>query len=272
MVKNQRGTTHIIVFIVGILVTGIVGFAAWRITHSDDNRNMAKQSEATQAKKSTNNEPLPLKSIGFHLDFYNATTKRAGDIEFSDTLKKVILSDPIYHKIIVSDFGIQDKRSPNDPAKRNVQPTFILPLGTKVLAPADSMVVKVEKLYSNDWTIWFAQENESQWVYETEHVDNPTVRVGDTVKAGDIVAEISSHDSNHHPGFGVLEIGLLYTGQNQPAHYCPYAYLDASIKDDIGKKFTTFYQAWEEYVGDTTVYSQESYALPGCANLDPVQG
>lgn len=268
MHKKQDGFAHIILVIVILLVISVIGITTYKAL----SKNTPSASSNNTPQSSNANEPLPLKSIGFSLDYYNASTKRAGDIEFAESLKKVILGDPIYQKIIVSDFGIQDKRSPNDPSKRNVQPTFILPLGTKVLALADSTVVKVEKIYSGDWTIWYAKDQNAHWIYETEHVNNPTVKVGDSVKAGQVVAEVSTHDSNHHPGFGILEIGLLNTSKNTPEHWCPYVYLDSSIKTEVGKKLTDFYAAWEEYVGDNTVYAQESYPQPGCASLEPVQG
>ncbi len=228
-------------------------------------------SDKHEAQAATD-KPLPMKSIGFNLDYYDPATQHAGDIHFADSLKQVILSDAIYRKMIVNDFGIQDNRSPDDPTKKNVQPTFILPLGTKVLALVDGEVTRVEKLYSDDWTIWYSANTESTWSYETEHVNSPRVKVGDHVKAGQVVAEVSTHDSNHHPGFGILEIGLFHPLDNQPTHWCPYQHLDSSVKVDVSKKLSAFYDAWEAYIGDSTIYDQESYPIPGCANLDPARG
>lgn len=216
-------------------------------------------------------EPPKLKNIGFNLDYYNPETGRAGDFHFTRALAEVLSGDPIYQKLIWSDYGIQDIRSQSDPTKRNVQPTFYLPLGTKVLAPIDGEVTMVEILYSNDYTIWFAENKQSTWFYEMEHVINPIVKVGDKVKAGQVVAEVSTHGSEHNPGFGIVEIGLFHQLDGQPAHWCPFVHFDESIKDDMNKKILAFYTAWETYLGDDTIYNNDNYPVPGCATLEPTK-
>jgi biotin carboxyl carrier protein len=213
----------------------------------------------------------PSKSIGFNLDYYDPAASTAGDFHFTPALAKTITSEPIYQNMIWSDYGIQDNRSPDDPTKRNVQPTFILPLGTKVLAPVDGDVTKVEKLYSGDYTIWYSKDTKSTWSYETEHVNNPLVKVGDKVKAGQVVAEVSTYNSRNHPGFGTLEIGLFHPENNEPTHHCPFKYLDESIRQETFAKITAFYKAWEEYLGKD-VYNDAIYVMPGCQIDTPAKG
>lgn len=221
---------------------------------------------------SRSDEPAPLKNIGFNLTAYDSSTNKAGDFEITDALKKIVTSDPIYGKQAWRDYGIQDVRSPNDPTKRNVQPTFYLPIGTKVLAPIDGVVTKVETLYSNDSTIWYSTSAESTWSYETEHVKNVQVKVGDTVTAGQVVAEVSDYDTRNTPGYGLVELGLFHPVNNEPTHWCPFEHLDASVKDQTLKNISSVYAAWESFVGDTTIYNESSYALPGCATLEPTNG
>ena len=222
--------------------------------------------QPTSAKPAGNkrNSPLPIKSIGFTLEAFDPATNKAGDMMFTKL--------PLFQDKIWADFGTQDPRSPNDPSKRNVQPTFILPLGTKVLSLVDGEVVFVEKLYSNDYTIMVAYDARSTYRYETEHVDNPVVKVGDKVRAGQVIAEVSKHDSQHHPGFGILEIGILHPeGPQAVYHLCPFQYLDASIKAATFEKINALYVAWNAYLGKT-VYMPERNAVPGCATLEPVAG
>ena len=204
-----------------------------------------------------------MKSIGFTLDAYDPATNRAGDIVFTKT---GVPFDQIW-----GDFGQQDPRSPGDPTKRNPQPTYILPLGTKVQSLIDGYVTKVDELYSGDVTIWVApvKDGGTMW-FETEHVINPAVKVGDKVKSGQTIAEVSTHDSQYHPGFGILEIGLFRPDGTQPAHYCPYEYLDESVKDNLYAKITALHTAWENYIGKD-VYP-DSYPVPGCTSLDVVHG
>lgn len=84
-----------------------------------------------------------------------------------------------------------------------------------------------------------ASSPESDWIYETEHVINTVVKVGDKVKAGQVVAEASDYNSHHHPGFALYEIGILHGG-NPPEHVCVFNYLDESIKKDTFAKLTAF--------------------------------
>lgn len=271
--RDKLGFSHIALFLMVIVLAGI-GTVGWHVLSK--NKNISSQSTVTQAAVNKvvkdKDQPAPLKNLGFNLDYYDPKTQRAGDFHFTRELASVLSGDPIYQKLIWSDYGIQDIRSPNDPTKRNVQPTFILPLGTKVLAPIDGIITKVETLYSNDWTIWFAKSSGSSWSYETEHVAEPSVKVGDKVTAGQVVAQVSPHGSQGHPGFGILEIGLFHPLNNQPTHWCPFEHFDSSVKDDLNKKITALYAAWEEYLGDTSIYNNESYPIPGCATLEPSAG
>lgn len=270
---DESGFHHVLLGLI-IVVFAVISFVGWRVyknqsAPSPQNSNSTTNTSTPQA---ATDEPLPLKNLGFNLDYYDSSTGHAGDFLFNSAIAKILQSDPIYQKMIWADYGIQDNRSPNDPSKRNVQPTFRLPLGTKVLAPVDGEVVNVEQLYSDDWTIWFSSSSKSTWSYETEHVKNPTVKVGDKVTAGQVVAEVSDYDVRNTPGFGVLEIGLFHPVDNKPTHWCPFEHLDDSVKEDTNKKINAFYDAWESYLGDSGIYNQESYPTPGCATLEPTEG
>lgn len=252
---SQHGFAHIVSLIVVVLVIGVAGLIIWRLS--------SVQSTPTTSTTEAVTTPPPsgqiiMKSIGFTLDDYNEATNRAGDMQFTKT--------PLMFDQIWGDFGQQDPRSPNDPTKRNPQPTYILPLGTKVQSLVDGKVAEVKQIYSGDYSIMVKPDG-TNLLFETEHVDNPLVKIGDTVKSGQVIAEVSKHDSQNHPGFGLLEIGVLGQEGSRPVHTCPYQYLDASVKDDLLKKITNVHSAWEKYLGKT-VYPK-TYELPGCVTLDP---
>ena len=260
MLRKQNGLSTVELIIVMLVLLVLAGVGWFVFNRAPKNDSAAKQAASTPAQDSGE---LKIKSIGFNLGYYDPATKRAGDFLFADLGQ--------YTDKIWTDFGIQDERSPNDPTKRNVQPTFILPLGTKVLSLVDGVVTNVEQLYSGDYTVMVAKDVRAEGlIYETEHVINPVVKKGDRVKAGQYIAEVSTHDSKYHPGLGILEIGVM-KGGNPPSHYCPFSYLDDSIKEDTFAKIKALYSAWEEYTGKN-LYSQESYPVPGCANLEPVKG
>lgn len=252
----------------------LVIFIAVTVTALKNDTKEASTSteQAAKTASESKDQPAPLKNIGFAFAAYDPATQTAGDLSFTAQLKQILSSDPIYQKQVWRDYGIQDIRSPNDPTKRNVQPTFYLPLGTKVLAPIDGVVTKVETLYSNDSTIWFSSSNKSEWSYETEHVKNVTVKVGDKVTAGQVVAEVSDYSTKNTPGFGLVELGLFKPINNEPAHWCPFAHLDESVKEATLKNISALYAGWEQFMGDTSIYDEASFAMPGCATLEPTKG
>ncbi len=256
------------IFVVLLLIGTGYYFLVLKTNNSTTNYQKTSTQSSTNTNKSADSSgpPLKLKSIGFNLDYYNPTTGKAGDFVFT----KMDLS--AQYNLLFADFGTQDPRSPGDPTKRNPQPTFILPLGTKVLSLVDGVVVNVEELYSGDDTIMVAKSaDDLSYVYETEHIVNPVVKKGDKVIGGQVIGEVSTHDSDHHPGFGIVEIGILHGG-NPPEHLCPFAYLDPSIKDDIQKKITAFHKAWEDYKGLPNLYDDEHSVSPGCFTTNPAGG
>ena len=222
--------------------------------------------EARHVATGSNMEPpLLLKSIGVDLGYFDAVTGKAGDFVFT--------KGKLQFGVLFTEFGftIPANQSATGADKRNPQPTFLLPLGTKVRSLVDGVVVAIPKLYSNDYSIHVAPSQDTNWRYETEHVINPLVKVGDTVKAGQVIAEVSPHDSANSSGYGLVEIGIL-RGGNPPEHICPFAYLDPSIKDDVQKKLSAFYKSWEEYRGDSALHNEAAQTVIGCLSLDPIPG
>lgn len=209
----------------------------------------------------TNEPPLLLKSIGFKFDTYNPATLSAGDMKFTKT--------KLQFDQIFSPFGQPDPRNPGSDAK-NPQPVFILPLGTNVLSLVDGEVVEVKQIYSGDYTVMVAQNNKSPWIYETEHIKNPTVKIGDKVTAGQVLGIVSDYDTKNTPGFGLVEIGILHAGA-VAEHVCPFRYMDSSIKSKVNSDITKLYTAWETYLGKN-IYNQETHVSPGCVVETAVKG
>lgn len=270
MFKSQKGFSHILIVVV-ILVVAAVGLVGWRVFYEDSNsqtnKSVANQTGLSQSEKQKdpNEPPLKLKGIGLNLDNYDPATNMAGDLMFTKT--------KLQFDLLFTDYGyvITAGNSATGQDKANPQPTFIAPEGTKVHALVDGVVIDVPKLYSNDYSVMVGTgDSDSPWRYETEHVINVSVKVGDKVKAGQVVAEVAPH--NIAPaGFGIVEIGILHGG-NPPQHVCPFAYLDDSIKADVQKKLTAFYKSWEQYKGNTNLYDEANMKIPGCLTLDPING
>jgi hypothetical protein len=249
----MRKLTVLVILCIGILAS------AW---YFFSNRNPALDQEIGQ---NSDNPPLLLKSIGINLDYYDPSSNRAGDFVFT---KKNLQFDRLF-----MGYGFFIPSSSASPNKYNPQPTYILPLGTPVRSLVDGIVAHMPILWSGDYSIQVTKSGKlERWVYETEHIINPKVKVGDIVKAGQIVGEVSNFDRGAPAGFGAVEIGILHGGgDGLPEHVCPFMYLDPSIKQEIENKIVAFYKSWEEYVHDTTLYD-ESTSTPGCLILDPIEG
>lgn len=231
--KNQHGFAALAVVLAVALIAVVVGalFFVKNKQNVNDPEEKTGQQQTTQtvpSQSSNKTGEAKIKHIGVELDYYNKATNKAGDFLFT---KEKLSFDRLFF-----DFGFEVPANSAGPAKKNPQPTFIVPLGTKVHALVDGTVNDVPKLYSNDYSVMIQGEG-SQLIFETEHVINVTVKKGDVVKAGDVIAEVSDYDAKNYAGLGLVEIGILKGGgSGPPQHLCPFDYLDDSIKEDTLKK------------------------------------
>lgn len=241
----------LIVIIVLALVAGLVYVFMNR--DKDTSTNTQKTSQKAEVK---------IKHLGVNLNEYDPATNKAGDFAFTKA--------NMAFNMLFFEYGYVVPATSAGPEKSNPQPTFILPLGTKVHALVDGEVFDVPKLYSNDYSVMVQGEG-SDLVFETEHVIKVKVKKGDKVKAGDVIAEVSDYDAKNYAGMGLVEIGVL-KGGNPPSHLCPFDYLDESIKDDTFKKITALQKSWEQYRGDSSIYDESKAVIPGCLTRDPIEG
>jgi len=206
----------------------------------------------------------PIKNIGFNLDLYDPATQRAGDIQF---FKIKMPYDRLFY-----DYGHVETIVGQ--GKANLHPTFILPLGTPVRAMISGVVVGVPKLYSGDYSVQMTVDGQMDGlIFELEHVKKPIVKVGDKVTPGQVVAEVTDFGGHNYPGYGSVDIAVFHAGEGgQPEHLCPFLYLDASIKDEVGQKIQALYKSWEEYMGKDMLYDEANHKIPGCIITDPIEG
>jgi len=212
-------------------------------------------SRERSAESSNSDEPsLKLKSIGVNFEDFKLTKEKLQFNRLFMGYGFVIPADP----------------SSGNKEKSNPQPTYIVPLGTPARSLVDGIVAAIPTLWSKDYSVQVTEDgNMQKWIYETEHLINPTVKVGDKVAAGQIVGEVSDFNNGAPDGYGTVEIGIL-KGGNPPQHICPFLYLDESIKEETFKKMAAFFKSWEDYMVDQTLYEETS--TPGCITLDPIDG
>lgn len=263
--KKQHGFAifELVIIVVVIAAIAVAGVFVMKKKSGDNTKSPTTAAEVKkEAESSKTDGKAKIKHLGVNLDYYDPATKKAGDFLFTNA--------DVFADIIFMNYGYQIPASPDYPAKTNPQPTFFLPLGTKVHALVDGKVERVTKLYSDDYSV-MVRPQDSELIFEMEHVVNTKVKEGDTVKAGDIVAEVSPFGSQSKDGLGLFEIGVL-KGGNPPYHLCPFDYLDDLIKDDLSKKITAFQKSWEEFKGNSSLYDEAKVVIPGCLTLDPVEG
>jgi hypothetical protein len=228
-------------------------------TQESTNLNIKKESDRPE-----------IENIGLEIDFYDKSTNRAGDFVFDTFIYP--WGDEIYNEKIFYDYG-ETRTNEDGTTELEPQPIFIVPLGTKVHAITTGKVLDVKKIYSGDYTIMLIKPENPKWVYEHEHVINPLVEIGDSVSAGQVIAEVSDYNSwLKDDGYGVLDIGILTTQEDgTPLHYCPFDYLNESIKEDYFEKINALYDSWENYMGDDSLYKQEKNKIPGCITIEPIE-
>jgi len=209
--------------------------------------------------------PAIIKSIGFTMGPVDLGAGHAGDVVL------VGVRTPGGGRIVY-DYGEVILETDDGKPKTNLQPAFYLPIGTKVRSLIDGVVVGVPVLWSGDYSVMVAPGARSKYVWETEHVLNPTVNVGERVVAGQVVGEVSNFQSSDPlVNVGAVEIGLL-EGGNPPRHHCPFLYLDPSIKSQVENWLVDLRAAWERVQGNPNIYDEGAYATPGCKITDPIEG
>lgn len=251
--KSTRLSIILIVIAV-VCVTGVLAFF-----------QLAKDSSTPSVPGEVTADTPKIKHLGINLDYYDKATGMAGDIKF---IKLPAIKGGLEAPFL--EYGRFTPATSAGPARYNPQPTFLAPLGTKVHSLVDGEVVNVEKLYSNDWAI-HVQPKGSDIIFDIEHVIKVSVKIGDTVSAGQEVAEVSDYDARNIGGLGLYEIGVFFPG-NPPKHACTFDYLDDSIKNETLKKITALQDSWEDYIGNDAIYSQATDPIPGCASRDVIEG
>ena len=184
----------------------------------------------------------------------------------------------------IADFGDGIEGTDVAGARLNPQPTFWAPIGTPVLAPITGVIVNVQEIYSGDFTIMYAPTGAGIQgpVWETEHVLNPTVKVGDSVTAGQPVAEVSDYecfyskekfgnDTLCNTGLGLVELGYL-VGGTVPTHYCPFGeYTSPAALPTITAQLDAA-RALIESIRGKNYFKQDAWATPNCIVLDGIEG
>ena len=198
---------------------------------------------------------------------YDSASGRAGDASFVR---------PLFLNRVYTEFGfvIPADTSSTGNNKPNPQPTYLAPMGTKVRSAVDGVVDRIADLWSTptlgDVSVMVKPDGlpgRCYAVVEFEHVVKPTVRVGDRVTVGQVIAEVGPLNSQGSRGLGLVEFGILTGSPNgRPLHVCPYAYFDPAVRGTQLAILGRLMADWEAYFGDATLYNEAAWAggVTGC--------
>ena len=208
--------------------------------------------EENQGQQPTEDNKPILKNLGVNIDAWNKQTNLAGDIAFD---RQIIFEDDfIKNDRPFLEFGNFEHTKEN-PGKL-IENWFFVKSKTKVMAPADGKVYIGFIEHTKDWSVSM-QMLGSPWIVSIEHLLNLEVEEGDQVKAGDILGEAV-------PKFGVGFTELaVWTGGREIYKYCPFDFLDESLKPVYTEKLNKLASDWEEFVGKN-IYEEEKWVSPGC--------
>jgi len=282
--QGKQGFSQLIVIVIATLVigAGVGGFLVFRekkIPSSEKVEDVANPIKPTQSPTQSiqtsnpktqselkpksappaslqktiieKDKPPVLKNLGINIQPWDKTTNRAGDFEFKN---KNYVDNKIFtefaHKI-VNDMG--EKLLP--------EIGFNVPVGTKVVSPIDGVVTGVGFYEpSQDYIISMKTNESTPWIVGFEHIYNMRIKVGDRVLVGQELAEVS-------PSYGKTEFGNVeidvWTGGHGIIKYCPFEFLDESLKLIYKEKINQLTKDWEEFIGKD-VYKQENWVAPGC--------
>jgi hypothetical protein len=265
-VKIVSGTTY------RCLLTG-EKILTWSSSEASEVPQESSNSSNTFGVTSSSDIPAVIQNWGFALAPYDPATGMAGVMKIKGVKAPPFdANNSQYFNYLFVVYGDPDK------GHTDLQPQFFLPLGTPVVSMVDGVVCDVPLLYSKDYSVRIAptgtkceHEGRAQILFETEHVINPLVKLGDTVKAGQQVATVSDYHKDWKAlGFGVVEIGVFFakSGSPDPWHACPMRFFAPDKKESMLSEFASIQKAWEAETRDSNLYDESIESPKGCTTLN----
>ena len=213
--------------------------------------------DETEQIETSQKEKLPvLKSLGVNIKPWNKETNLAGDFIFT---KDLLFDDGfIKNEKVFLEFGASENNLVNH--KIGIEYWYFLTPGTKVYAASDGVVSIFYIEHTKDWGVNIHPQEKSRWFVGHEHLLNLEVKDGDIVKAGDLLGEAIPGSFSNEVAFTELSVGL---GGQEIFKFCPFDFLEPSLKPVYEQKINQLASDWEEFIGQD-VYKQEDWVSPGC--------
>ena len=214
--------------------------------------------------------PKVIQNWALDLAPYDAASGKAGVMQLAGVTPPTFgnpTDDNMYSRI-VGLYG-EELKGVQEP-----QMAFVAPLGTPVIAMVDGTVCDLPTLYSNDYSVRVAPKGmactggAASVLFEHEHLLNPTVKVGDTVKAGQRIGVVSDFNRNWKAkGMGIIETGVFFMkndNSGRPWHACLASFLDPAKAVGLTSTLSSIEQGWMSVRGDSSLYNLGAQNPVGC--------
>lgn len=135
-----------------------------------------------------------------------------------------------------------------------------LSVGKNVYAPFDGVVSNVAfqpESEPDDYEIHLRPNKDSKWLMNVDHVLNPKVSIGQSVKAGDVIAETREY---------ILEIDISDFSTSSTLSYCFWDFFDPALLSEYRQKVVDLMKDWEAFKGDAAIYDESK---AGCLVTEP---
>jgi hypothetical protein len=248
--------------------------------------NVAGNSPGGGGLQSSAAIPRVIKNWGLDLAPYDPATGMAGVMRIKgaepprfDGSPDSDVTNDAYSRIV----DLYGSTMKSKPGVQSPQMAFMAPLGTPVISMVDGVVCDLPKLYSGDFSVRVSPTGTkclgpgrgADVLFEHEHVINPTVKVGDKVKAGQVIATVSDYNPYWKAkGFGMVEPGVFFGKKDgtNPWHACVANYLAPSSKAALTGVLRSIEEAWNAERSDPTLYDLAAQNPLGCLTKQDIRG
>lgn len=212
--------------------------------------NDAVDQQQTTAPEDYGTRPV-IKNLHIFVDTYDSMTGSAGDVVFSNQYE----FDTVDTQKAFMEFNglLIDDGTRATGGGRLPHFTFVVPPATPIYSMSDGVVIAVEQNSNGvDYEVRIAPDNTSRYLLVYDHLDQVTVSDGDTVVAGDQIAQSTT-----------MKVEADVTLDNSTS-LCPVDFFDPSVATQLEGKLTQLMQDWEQYKNDDTLYDEASMYKTAC--------
>jgi hypothetical protein len=188
-----------------------------------------------------------ISNLGVTFGPWDPVTNTAGDFVFLVRERKLFLE----FGAVVSAEGGGTKELPTF--------EYRLRRDALVRAIADGRVIRaVFQEETGDYEFLMESTQDPSFQVGYDHVLNPTVSLGDIVRAGDVLG---------NPGTWSAQLGrfeIMINNTETGLSYCPFSFFDPAFKGQYQQGVSVFIADWETFKGDPDIYDEENHVCPGC--------